>query len=139
MPLTPNRGYPYPARTDMPRHGWRDIQNLAQAVDLDVAGIAASIGAGYRFLTRIYYTANGTFTKANYPGIRAVLVQVKGGGGGSAGAVATGTGQASVGGGGGEGGYSSKWIDALNLNATETVIVGAGGRSEERRVGKEWR
>ena len=75
----------------------------------------------------VYFTASGTFTKANYPGIKAVKVRVIGGGGGGGGGAAAGTNEWSAGGGGGGGGYAEKYILASALGANETVTVGAGG------------
>jgi hypothetical protein len=46
-------------------------------------------GAGYLYGAPVYYTASGTFTKASYPGLAAVLVQMVGGGGGGAGSDTT--------------------------------------------------
>lgn len=71
----------------------------------------------------VKFTASGSFTKANYPGLRSVRARVVGGGGGSGGAnVAN-----ESGGGGGGGGYAETVIDAADLAASETVTIGAGG------------
>jgi hypothetical protein len=86
-----------------------------------------SIAAGYMYNQRVYFTAGGTFTKASYPGLRAVRVMVLAAGGGSGGAGATIAGQGAAGGGGGGGGYTEKFILAAALGAAETVTVGTGG------------
>lgn len=75
----------------------------------------------------VQFTASGTFTKASYPGLKAVKVRVLGGGGAGGGAASTGAGQASLGSGGGSGGYAESFILASALSASTTVTVGAGG------------
>lgn len=82
---------------------------------------------GYRFLESVHFTATGTFTQADYPGLVAVVAEVQGGGGGSGGTAATGAGQSAVGSGAGAGGYARKLILASALSAAETVTVGTGG------------
>lgn len=84
--------------------------------------------AAYRYVETLYYTTNGTFTKADYPWLRAIRVKVQGGGGAGGGAPATAAGQTSVGGGGGGGAYSESFItDIAGLDASITVTRGAGG------------
>lgn len=75
----------------------------------------------------VIYTADDTFTKADYPNAVAVKARVVGGGGGGGGAETTGVGEASAGGGGGGGGYSEAIISISSLADTEVVTVGAGG------------
>ncbi|QED11524.1 hypothetical protein PP914_gp034 [Arthrobacter phage Qui] len=83
---------------------------------------------GYRPMgAGIIFTSSGTFTKANYPGLRAVRVRAVGGGGGGGGAPAATAGSHSAGGGGGGGGYAESFILESALSAVETVTVGAGG------------
>jgi hypothetical protein len=81
----------------------------------------------YLFKETVLFTASGTFTKADYPGLRAVSVQCQGGGGGGGGASTTAAGESSSGGGGGAGGYAKSFILADNLDPAEAVTVGAGG------------
>lgn len=82
---------------------------------------------GFQYMATVYVTSSDTFTKADYPGLRAVRVQCQAGGGGGGSAAATSTGEASASGGGGGGEWSQKWILAADLAASETVTVGAGG------------
>ena len=49
----------------------------------NAASTYATIASGYRYLTTLYYTSTGTFSKASYPNIRAVVVKCQGAGGGS--------------------------------------------------------
>jgi hypothetical protein len=83
--------------------------------------------AGYRYLTTLYYTSTGTFTKASYPNIRAIVVKCQGAGGGGGGTTATTSGQFAAGAGGGGGAYSEKLItDIVGLASSVTVTVGTG-------------
>lgn len=82
---------------------------------------------GLQYLTTVYFDANGTFTKATYPNLRAVLVHCQGGGGAGGGAVATAATGASSGGGGQGGNYARKFVLAASLLTSETVTRGAGG------------
>ena len=84
---------------------------------------------GYLLSQTIYYTSGATWTKASYPGLKAVKVKCQGagGGGGGVGATAAGTFVASGGGGGGGGGYAEKFILEAALDATEAIAVGTGG------------
>lgn len=77
-----------------------------------------------RINTYVVFTSSGTFTKASYTGLQAVIVEVWGGGGGGGGSSTT---DDRAGGGGGAGGYSRKWIAVGSLGASETVTIGAGG------------
>lgn len=95
------------------------LETLSQA--------APQLLAGYRYVQTLVFTSSGTFTKANYPDIRAVRVRVIGGGGAGGGAVAAGSGAHSAGGGGGGGGYAESFVLASNLPESVTVTVGAGG------------
>lgn len=85
-----------------------------------------SYGRG-ELITTVYFTADGTFTKADYPGARFVVVKAVGGGGGGGGAEATGANEVSGGSGGGGGAYAESRIAVEDLPANETVTVGAGG------------
>lgn len=88
---------------------------------------AAGNTSGYQFRERVLFTSSGTFDKADYPGIRAVLVRCQGGGGGGGGATTTSTTQASSGSGGNGGDYAESWLLESALSASETVTVGSGG------------
>jgi len=82
---------------------------------------------GYVLSQTVYYTSSDTWTKANYPGIKAISVEVVGGGGAGGGAGATTGSQAGPGGGGGGGGYAKEFILVADLGSTETVTIGTGG------------
>jgi hypothetical protein len=82
---------------------------------------------GYRLLQTLVYTSSGTFTKASYPGLKAIRIRAVGGGGGGGSAATASTGNHSAGGGGGGGGYAEKFVQAVSLATSETVTVGAGG------------
>jgi len=92
-----------------------------------LAAAEGRLDAGYVFGGTVYFTSSGTFTKADYPGLRAVTVKVQAGGGGGGGAAGAGSGESAVAGGGGGGGYTEKFILADDLSASETVTVGSGG------------
>jgi len=87
----------------------------------------ASVGtSAYRFVSTVYFTSSGTFSKATYPWLRAIRVKCVGGGGGGGGGgiAATGLGAA----GGGSGGYAESFTtDIAGLDATVTVTRGGGG------------
>ena len=78
-------------------------------------------------MERVYYTADDTWTKADYTDIRAVFIRVVGAGGGGGGCEGTSATQACAGGGGGGGAYAEALILAAALGTTETVQVGVGG------------
>lgn len=122
MGSTQFRGYPRVDPGDPP-DGRDQINDLADAVDADVQ----LLSAGYKLAAIVHYTANGTFQKGNYAGIKAIEVEVIGAGGGSAYAAATTGAQISYGTGGGGGGYSHGFILAGSLASSETVTVGTGG------------
>lgn len=92
-------------------------------------GSVVGVGTGYRYSETIKFTSSGTFSKASYPGIRAVRVRVVGGGGGGGGSATAAAGQNSYGTGGGGGGYAEAFILASALSSSVTVTVGAGGTS----------
>lgn len=91
------------------------------------AALHASDEPAYLFKETVVFTASGTFTKGNYPGLRAIRVRMVGGGGGSGGGANPGAGASSSGGAGGGAGYSESWILAADLDTNEAVTVGAGG------------
>jgi hypothetical protein len=66
------------------------------------------------------------FSKATYPWLARIDVQVQAGGGGSAGADAA-AGEAIARPGGGGGGWAQSLIEASALGAVESIVVGAGG------------
>lgn len=80
------------------------------------------------YLGTLVYTSSSSFTKASYPTLSAMLVEVVGGGGGG-GYVLGSTGNAlKAGGGGGGGGYAMKYISNIaGLSASETITVGGAG------------
>jgi hypothetical protein len=85
-------------------------------------------GTGYRYNSTVYFTSNGTFTKADYPWLRAIRVRVQGGGGGAGGAGTTTSTEWSGGAGGGGGAYSERFFtDIASLDASVTVTVASGG------------
>lgn len=71
------------------------------------------------------FTSNGTWTKP--AGCSRVRVRLLGGGGAGGGIVGAPNPAQAEGGGGGAGGYVEKWYNASALNATEAVVIGAGG------------
>lgn len=73
-----------------------------------------------------YITASGTWTKP--AGLKAAYVECIGGGGGSGGLSNGTTNQGETGCGGG-GSWNAKWYLASDLNATESVTIGAGGNA----------
>ena len=77
-------------------------------------------------MERVYYTADDTWTKADYTDIRAVMIRLVGGGGGGGGCEGTSATQACAGGGGGGGAYAEAFILESALGTTETVTVGLG-------------
>lgn len=76
----------------------------------------------------LYFKTPGTheFSKAAYPWLARVFVQVQAAGGGAAGSRAN-AGQLACQPGGAGGGYSERLVEASALGATETIVVGAGG------------
>ncbi|WMI34459.1 hypothetical protein SEA_DAMASCUS_21 [Microbacterium phage Damascus] len=94
------------------------------------AGLASVVGAGtgYRFAQRVIFTSSGTFSKASYPGVRAIRVLAVGGGGSGAGSGGASGGMNSYGTGGGSGAYAESFItDIAGLATSVAVTVGAGG------------
>jgi hypothetical protein len=108
-----------------------EVIAIAGELGVEPSGTANTVrarlddGLGLREI--VYFTSNGTFTKASYPWLRAVRVRLVGGGGGSGGNAATIGGEVALGGSGGGGGYSESFILASALTSTEAVTVGAGG------------
>jgi hypothetical protein len=98
---------------------WKDINDRVDGVRTDLA-----VGTGLRQI--VTFTANGTFSKGDYPWLTAVRVRMVGGGGGGGGAPGAGTG-AAAGSGGGGGAYAEARFAASALASSETVTVGAAG------------
>jgi hypothetical protein len=87
--------------------------------------------ASFNLVETLYFTSNGTFTKATYPWLRAVKVKVQGAGGGGGG---TSNGTSGAGGGGAGGGYGEAFItDISGLDSSITVTRGAGGAGAANR------
>jgi hypothetical protein len=83
---------------------------------------------GYVYVNTLYFTSSGTFSKGDYPWLRAIRVKCVGGGGGGTGATATSSSQLCLGAPGGGGGYSEKlYTNIGDLSSSITVTVGAGG------------
>jgi hypothetical protein len=86
------------------------------------------VNNGYQLRQILYFTSNGTFTKADYPWLQAIRVRCQGGGGGGGGAGTTGASQQNIGGSGGGGVYAESFItDIAGLADSITVTRGAGG------------
>jgi hypothetical protein len=86
------------------------------------------VNEGYQIVETLYYTSDGTFTKATYPYLRAIKVKVQGAGGGAGAAQATSASQHSQGASGAGGAYAESFItDIASLDASVTVTIGAGG------------
>jgi hypothetical protein len=98
-----------------------DILAKSSATDYEVEWVTPV------YSQTVYFTSSGTFTKATYPGIKAVKVRVVGGGGGGGGGATAASNEWSSGGGGGGGGYAEKYILASVLGTTETVTIGSAG------------
>jgi hypothetical protein len=94
-----------------------------------VAGATFTPPNGYLYggTTVLYTTAGGTFSKASYPGLRAVMVHCYGPGGAGGGSTTGASGAHGFGSGGGSGGYSRAWLPVASLGTNETVTVGTGG------------
>jgi hypothetical protein len=83
---------------------------------------------GYVLVDTVYFTSNGTFTKATYPWLRAIRVKCQGGGGGGGGAAATTSTQMSVASAAQGGNYAETFLTNISgLSASVTVTVGLGG------------
>lgn len=67
------------------------------------------------------------FTKASFPGLRAIDLELQGPGGAGGGAPATTGSNLSLGNGGGAGGYLRKFLLASALAANEAMVIPAGG------------
>lgn len=92
-----------------------------------VIGKLGNYGLGYEYSQTVYFTVSGTFTKADYVGLRAVRVKAVGGGGGGGGAATTAAAQGATSGAGAGACYAESFILAADIADTETVTVGTGG------------
>jgi hypothetical protein len=99
--------------------------NLIEAYNASAWVTVANAGtASFNLVQTLYFTSSGTFTKADYPWLRAVVVKAQGAGAGGGGSTDTNGGS---GGGGGGGAYCEKFYLVADLSSSETVTVGAGG------------
>lgn len=93
-------------------------------------GLTAAINDasnGYRLKQVVQFTSSGTFSKASYPGLRAIRVKVQAGGGSGGGAPAVSGGNHADGAGGGGGGYAEIFALAASVSSSIAVTIGAGG------------
>ena len=112
--------------------GFAAVEALQAKVGVDGSAVTTSIdyqlNTGYRYHSTVYYTSDGTFTKASYPWLRAIRVKCQAGGGGAGSGDAMGVGEAVVSGSGGGGSYTESFItDISSLASSVTVTVGSGG------------
>lgn len=104
------------------------VTRAATPVSADDIATKGFVEAGLRLITIVYFTTSGTFTKASYPGARALRVKVQAGGGAGGAASAAGPTMYSVGAGGGGGGYAERLITNMStVPSSVPVTVGAGG------------
>jgi hypothetical protein len=75
----------------------------------------------------IYFTSDDTFDHGDYPGLRAIDVEVQAAGGGAGSAPATTGSNISAASGGSSGGYGRSRVLVSDLDTSEAVTVGAGG------------
>ena len=132
-PINPDEGDLWFNSTNGKTFVWYVDSDSAQWVEVGRASVSGSSTTvipanGYTYVDTIYYTSNGTFTKATYPWLRAIRVKVQGAGGGGGGARATSSTETDTGAGGGGGGYAESFItDIAGLASSVTVTRGAGG------------
>lgn len=138
MPETPIYGFSYETPQSKPGITLTgDIDGSSPILAEQVEAVAAAFDSrltnvetnGYRYLTTITYTANGTFTKGSYSGFRALRVRGTGGGGQCGGVTATGVGEACEGGAGGGSGYAESFLLDGAVPSSVAVTIGAGGSS----------
>jgi len=83
---------------------------------------------GYVYVSTVYFSTSGTFTKADYPWLRAIRVKCQGAGGGGGGVAATASGEWGGGAGGASGVYAESFVTNIaGLASSVTVTVGSGG------------
>jgi hypothetical protein len=79
---------------------------------------------GYCYADTVYYTSSDTFSKGDYPWLKAIKVKTQAGGGGGTGSGTAGR----TGGGGGGGEYAESFItDISSLSSSVSVTIGSGG------------
>lgn len=143
FPSTPSNGQIYEGYVyDSAKGVWKSLVQTPSLTSIDETIITSPTAGqkliydgtnwvnltGYVFVQTLYYTSNGTFTKATYPWLRAIRVKCVGGGGGGGGAGTTTAGQTACGGGGGGGGYAESFITNISgLDSSITVTRGPGG------------
>lgn len=92
------------------------------------SGLPWDSGTGLRYMQTVRYTSSGTFTKSDYPGLKAMRVRVQAPGGAGGGSAASSGARNSKGGGGGGGGYAERFItDIDSLDAIINVTIGVPG------------
>jgi len=106
---------------------WRQDTDAFEVHNGGSAWETVGSAKGYQYWKTVTFSANGTFTKADHVGLRAVRIRCQAGGGAGGGAAATAAGEGSAGGGGEGGAYAESFKVAADLAAAETVTVGAGG------------
>ncbi len=104
-----------------------NVQSALESVDSTLGTHTTTLESTGSLTDIVTFTSSGTFTKANYPGLKRIRVRLVGGGGGGAGVAGAGSGNARAGGGGGGGGYAESLITESQLAALETVTVGGSG------------
>ena len=132
---TDNFDIPFLDGTELVRDYPTFSEDLANAVDAGLSGDAGPVPF-YRYVTTIYFTSSGTFTKASFPWLRAIRVRCQGGGGAGGGAATTDASRISVGSGGSGGNYAESFItDIAGLDASVTVTRGGGGGGVSGQAG----
>jgi hypothetical protein len=105
----------------------KDVDELEVYTD-EWVNVLSAATPSFRYVSTVYFTSSGTFTKASYPWLRAIKVRCVGGGGGSGGIAATSSTTGAISAGGGGGAYAESFItDISGLADTITVTRGAGG------------
>ncbi len=101
---------------------------------VDGNGFVSSITGSNNVVRQVFSTA-GTFTYTPTAGMKQCDIAIQAGGGAGGGATATAAGEYSVGGGGGGGEYATGIFTAVQIGASQTVIVGAGGTGNAGAAG----
>ncbi len=109
---------------------WHAFGTPADPADANAIGSGTAAPADSLVVQkkRITITEDGTFDKADYPGLIQIEAWVQGGGGGGGGCGVTVGAEAAAGSGGGGGGMANPGnLLAADLAASEPIVVGAGG------------
>jgi hypothetical protein len=122
MPNTPIYGFSSPEYEDPPDVP-ADLQTLAEEIET----VISAIDVGLKYSQTIIYTVSGTFSKADFPDLKAIRARVQAAGGGGGGTNATASGAAGVSGGGAGGEFRAGFVFEGNLSVSEVVTVGSGG------------